>query len=635
MIRTRWCCAAATLLVAAPFPVPASAQSPRPADAVPVIGWNDNDRSAGSLRHGRLRLRLEIVQGDWRYLGPDRPGVPVLAFREVGRAPENPGPLIRVPEGTEVEVSVHNRADGTLVVHGLTRRRVEHLDSLVVPAGETRQARFLADAAGTWYYWAAPPGARFDDRRFEDSQLTGGLLVDPPGARPQRERLMIMSIFFPADSVGKPDFAGETLAINGRPWPHTERLVYDLGETVRWRVINATERPHPMHLHGFYFGVDAKGDNEAESVYGPRQRRLGVTELMLSGDTRRLSWVPDRPGGWVFHCHIGWHVIPNAAPGEFASGEARDHALLHPHEGGDHNEHVIHGMGGLMMAVDVRVPEGWRGMEEPQNRLRLLVQSDSGPGEARRRFGYALASGDGDPRPDSVAWPGPTLIARVGEPTAVTVVNRTTEWTQVHWHGLELESFYDGVAGVGGYPGGRSPAIAPGDSFTMRITPPRAGSFMYHTHLSDVRQQTAGLYGAFLVLPAGETHDPSRDLVFLASSGLRFEPLLNGSAAPPPLTVRAGQQLRIRALNITFQNGGLRYRLVKEDGEPVLWESVAKDGADLPPHQRSVLNADQVVSVGETYDFLYTPRAPGRMRVEIRAFGGALFAAQTLEVVPE
>ena len=37
--------------------------------------------------------------------------------------------------------------------------------------------------------------------------------------------------------------------------------------------------------------------------------------------------------------------------------------------------------------------------------------------------------------------------------------------------------------------------VMPGDSFEMRVTPPRAGSFMYHTHLNDIYQQRLGLYG--------------------------------------------------------------------------------------------------------------------------------------------
>ena len=49
-----------------------------------------------------------------------------------------------------------------------------------------------------------------------------------------------------------------------------------------------------------------------------------------------------------------------------------------------------------------------------------------------------------------------------------------------------------------------APAIAPGDSFEARFTPPRAGTFIYHTHIDDIRQPSSGLYGAIIVLEPGQ-----------------------------------------------------------------------------------------------------------------------------------
>jgi FtsP/CotA-like multicopper oxidase with cupredoxin domain len=45
------------------------------------------------------------------------------------------------------------------------------------------------------------------------------------------------------------------------------------------------------------------------------------------------------------------------------------------------------------------------------------------------------------------------------------VVNRTDESTAIHWHGIELESYFDGVAGFSGIEKRLSPVIAPRDSF--------------------------------------------------------------------------------------------------------------------------------------------------------------------------
>ena len=609
---------------------------------LPRIRWNDNDRPAGTLADGILTLRLELVRGEWRYVGDDRPGVEVLAFREVGRDPENPGPMIRVPLGTEIRVTVSNPLDVPLVVHGLAVRRAADMDSLVVPAGEEREARFVADVEGTYYYWGTTTGSRLvfdepDSRLFEDSQLNGALIVDPPGAAPDRDKVMVLSIWFerpPAEQ--ELDWQTETMTINGRAWPFTERLEYALGDSVHWRLINLSDRGHPMHLHGFFFDVDAAGDIQRATPLWPGERRLNATHLMRVGETADVSWLADRPGGWPFHCHISYHVVPNALPGDYADGLARDEALLHGIHSENPHGHVIEGMGGLVMGITVRPPEGYAHEVRPRRLLRLFVESDSLPGE-RRRFAFALAGEDGQPPSGPAAWPGPTLVAWVGEPTGVRVINRIDEPTQVHWHGLEIDSYFDGVAGIGGYQGATTPAILPGDSFEMRITPPRAGTYMYHTHFNDIRQQSAGLYGGFVVLDPGQPWDQETDRVLILSTGADPDmlPLMNGSRAPAPLALKAGVDYRLRLINITLFNAGAEFRLLR-DGFPVLWRAVGKDGAALPARQRTMRLADRTpVSVGETMDFEFRPPAPGEYHLEVRSPLGELFVDQRIDVVAQ
>jgi hypothetical protein len=50
----------------------------------------------------------------------------------------------------------------------------------------------------------------------------------------------------------------------------------------------------------------------------------------------------------------------------------------------------------------------------------------------------------------------------------------------------------------------------------------------------------------------------------------------------------------------------------------VRWRPVAKDGADLPDAGRTVRPAQQIVSMGETYDFEFTPDRKGELRLEVR-----------------
>ena len=160
----------------------------------------------------------------------------------------------------------------------------------------------------------------------------------------------------------------------------------------------------------------------------------------------------------------------------------------------------------------------------------------------------------------------------------------------------------------------------PGDSFEMRITPPRAGSFMYHTHVNDIRQQTAGLYAAFIVLEEGEPWDPSTDHIFLFGDSPESEdmPVLNGSLEPPPLELTAGVTHRLRFMNITVGNPNVNWQLLR-DGAPVRWRLLAKDGFDVKPAHRGLVPAEQPVSIGETYDFEVRSRSEGEYVLEIRS----------------
>src|SRR5690606_37846533 len=133
-------------------------------------------------------------------------------------------------------------------------------------------------------------------------------------------------------------------------------------------------------------------------------------------------------------------------------------------------------------------------------------------------YGFVLQESPRPPAPDSVHLPGRPLVLHRGEPTEVVVHNNADVALGVHWHGLELESWADGVPGWSGGPGDVRPAVAPGDSFAVRMTPPRSGTFMYHVHSEPGHQLAQGLYGPFLVLEPGATWDRERDRIFLLGS---------------------------------------------------------------------------------------------------------------------
>lgn len=268
-----------------------------PADRMETIAANDNRHPAGRLEKDVLTLRLEVQEGLLRPEGNDGPGVPALAFAEVGKAPQIPGPLIRVPQGTEIRVGVRNPfPDSTLTVYGLTTHPATSDTGARIPGGATHEIRFRAGTPGTYYYWASTTGDGVERQWFE-SQLAGARVVDPPH-EPRDDRIFVIGAWFrPGDSsLAVPRDPQGVMVINGRSWPHTERLTYTQGDSVRWRWINASGAAHPMHLHGFYFHVESRGDWRSERVYRGEERPFIVTNLMRPGETMRIGWLPGRPG---------------------------------------------------------------------------------------------------------------------------------------------------------------------------------------------------------------------------------------------------------------------------------------------------------------------------------------------------
>src|SRR5262245_59709970 len=101
---------------------------------------NDNQHAAGTLRDGVLLLHLEIVNAAWRHES-DAPEMQVQAFREVGHDAQAPGLLIRVPEGTRVDVTVDNRIDRPASIHGWHERPgAESAPVTVAARGTTRHS---------------------------------------------------------------------------------------------------------------------------------------------------------------------------------------------------------------------------------------------------------------------------------------------------------------------------------------------------------------------------------------------------------------------------------------------------------------------------------------------------------------
>ncbi len=572
----------------------------------PRIVANDNRTPGGRLKNGVLELRLELREGVW-YPEADSGGHrDVYVFAEEGRPLQAPGPLIRVLEGTQIHARVRNRLAVAAKVYGLHRHPGDSADALRVAPGESRDVQFTAGGPGTYLYWAAISDHSLDTRDDAETMLSGAFIVDSSGAKPD-DRIFVLGLW------SKGGIDSEIPSINGKSWPYDEHVTDTTGETIHWRVINATSSEHAMHLHGFFFDVDGEGDGEHYERYASDQRRKEVTEFLQEGHVFAMTWTPDRAGNWLFHCHMVAHMSRPAplhprvvAPASYSPDH--DHGAM---------------MGGLVIGITV-LPGGNAAPAPPApaatHRLELVISDN--PDKVPL---YKLQVNDltAPTRASDTHSPpsllGPPIVLTRGETAEIEVKNQTNTPTSIHWHGIEIESYYDGVVGWTGTDQHPSPAVAPGGSFMVRMTPPRAGTFIYHTHWHDPLQIRNAVYGPLIVLEPGQKYDPEHDRTFVFGLGsyapFGFVLLANGNPQPKPVTLHVGTRYRLRLINITSNIVDMRVRLTSSDA-PVQWNIIAKDGADLPPAQLKTSTADMWLTVGETYDVEYQVASPTLAKLE-------------------
>jgi len=604
-----------------------------------VVRPNDNRARAGISSGNVLAVRLEARVAVWHPSGEDQPGAAIPVFAEMGRQAQVPGPLIRVPGGTDIIATVRNAIPGQmLTIHGLHSRPVAGAafnDSIQLVPGQITTLRFRLDRPGTYYYWGTTSGAAFGDRRGADAQLTGAIVVDEPGERAPRDRIFVIGMW--GDSVADPYDASrrrELVVLNGRPWPHSDRVQYEKGDSVRWRVINASASPHPMHLHGFYFRVNRRGDGRADTAQSARD--LTHTAYMPPGSTASLSWLANRLGNWLFHCAEPAHSLARTALGfpQLASSAAQRAPT------GSARPYYMNEMGGLVAGVEILAAEDDtmppEPVPEPMRRFRMLLRSNPGSTPSRPYYGVTVSETAMDavePIGQSVGVP---LELTRGEPVSIMVHNRTPEPTTVHWHGIEIDSYYDGVAGFSGVRPEVTPVIAPSDSFEVRMTPPRAGTFTYHSHADEARQIRAGIVGAIVVSDSTARTDASRDITVLVSTpsdsaDAERAVLINGGLGPAPLELRQGTSYRLRLINMTAARPALHAELLM-DSTVITWRPIAQNGVELPAARRLVRTARQRISIGETLDVEFFPTRAAEYRLHLRAGDGSLLGELALSV---
>ncbi len=186
-------------------------------------------------------------------------------------------------------------------------------------------------------------------------------------------------------------------------------------------------------------------------------------------------------------------------------------------------------------------------------------------------------------------FPAPVIRTRQGETLRIHFVNKLSQETTIHWHGIRLNNAMDGVPYL------TQPPVKPGATFDYEFTCPDAGTFWYHPHMHSIEQLGRGMVGALIV---EERHKPAFDADVIVgfkdwrlNSDGSFMPLseprhaaragtlgniatVNG-AQLPEIAVPANATVRLRLLNMdnsrqfAISLGDTPARVVSIDAMPV------------------------------------------------------------------
>lgn len=220
------------------------------------------------------------------------------------------------------------------------------------------------------------------------------------------------------------------------------------------------------------------------------------------------------------------------------------------------------------------------------------------------------------------ATPGPPLRIRQGETLRLKLENKTTAPLSLHWQGLRGAAAQDGVGGFS------QPAVAPGASAEIQLTPPDAGSFLYRPLVIGGSSEPAGRgLSGLLVVEEREPPPVDLDLPLVVTDWLlgddqtiqpfmlqsnasatagRLGSWLTVSGKAPPYTLRLPPRSRIRLRLANACNARIM-RLRFDDAKASV---IAVDGQPTEPFEP--VHAQLPFAPGTRYDVvLDLPEAAG------------------------
>jgi manganese oxidase len=232
------------------------------------------------------------------------PGTKVDAWTYNGTVP---GPQIRVNVGDRVRIVLHNELPmGTdLHLHGINVDNamdgVAPITQPLVGPGESFTYEFVADEPAVAMYHAhhhgqlQVPNGMLGTIFVGEVALPAGRTVSghaiPAGVRVAQEMPLVLN-----------DSGVIGYSLNGKSFPATAPIAAKRGDWILVHYFNEGGQTHPMHLHQFDQVVVAKDGFPLDDPY------VADTVNVAPGERYSVLVHLDKPGTWVWHCHIFNHV---------------------------------------------------------------------------------------------------------------------------------------------------------------------------------------------------------------------------------------------------------------------------------------------------------------------------------------
>jgi FtsP/CotA-like multicopper oxidase with cupredoxin domain len=241
------------------------------------------------LADGTKQFDLIAAVTDWEV----SPGKYVKAMTYNGTVP---GPTIKVNDGDNVTVVLHNQLPESTSIHFHGLDLPNAMDGTTditqdpVKTDETFTYTFVAHGPAVGMYHS-----HHDAVNQVPDGLAGAFLVGdepvPAGVSVTQEQVMIL------DDSGTIGYA-----LNGKSFPATAPIVANQGDWIEVHYMNEGTQIHPMHLHGMPQLVIAK---DGYPVTNPS---LEDTVTVAPGERYTVLVHATNPGTWVWHCHILPHA---------------------------------------------------------------------------------------------------------------------------------------------------------------------------------------------------------------------------------------------------------------------------------------------------------------------------------------